>query len=258
MRAPRDVQVAPSADVATAKNLGACKEFLVEDTYPAPPRPALISISSSSSMTSVASAAQASKHETLQTLASAAERSASHAQHADSSEGQPGLPGSAFGQHGQQLSPPPKADASRQSAAAKLSAPAASLASAAAQQALAAVNALPAAAQPGMNVQGPQLLHNSSSKSEAGKGAMAARTLMYFKGSPCALGCTVLLKGAPRHVLASVKKVMEVGGRPYSALSSLILPSKGCTLNGPLNTSWRLPCRQCFHAQASVCGRQNC
>ena len=205
------IQVAPSADVATAKNLGTCKEFLVEDTYPAPPRPALSCISSSSSMTSVASAA-VSKHETLQTLASAAERSASHAQQADSSEGQPGMPGSAFGQHGQQLSLTPKTDASRQSAAAKLNAPAGSLASAAAHQALAVVNALPAAGQPGVIVQGQPLLHNSSSKSETSKGAMAARTLMYFKGSPCALGCTVLLKGAPRHVLASVKKVMEVGG----------------------------------------------
>lgn len=213
------LQVAASAEVATARNLGTCKEFLVEDTYPAPPRPALSCISSSSSMTSVASAA-VSKHDALQTLASAAERTASHAQHADSSEGQPGMPGSAFGQHGQQLSPPPKADASRQTAATKLSAPGAPLASAAAHQALAAVNASPAAGQPGVNVHGQPLLHNSSFKSEAGKGAMAARTLMYFKGSPCALGCTVLLKGAPRHVLASVKKVMEVGGYSQPSIIS--------------------------------------
>lgn len=218
------LQVAPSAEVATAKNLGTCKEFLVEDTYPAPPRPALSCISSSSSMTSMASATPANKHEVLNTLASAAERSAPQAQHAeplDGHLGKPGseqvatsVPGSAFGQHGQQASPPFKADAGRQSAAAKPDASAASLASAAAPQALAAIKALPAAGQPGVNVLGQLQAHSSSSsKSEASKGAMAARTLMYFKGSPCALGCTVLLKGAPRHVLASVKKVMEVGVR---------------------------------------------
>ena len=186
-------------------------------------------------MTFVASTTPASKPETLHILASAAERSVSHPQHAESSEGHTGksgpeqparsMPGSAFGQHGQHLSPNSKADASRQAAAAK---PDASAASAAAQQGLPAVKSVPAAGQSGMNVQGQPHAHSSSSsKSEAGKGAMAARTLMFFKGSPCALGCTVLLKGAPKHVLASVKKVTEVGGRlPPSAI-------RQCTHNLP-------------------------
>ena len=186
-------------------------------------------------MTFVASTTPASKPETLHILASAAERSVSHPQHAESSEGHTGksgpeqparsMPGSAFGQHGQHLSPNSKADASRQAAAAK---PDASAASAAAQQGLPAVKSVPAAGQSGMNVQGQPHAHSSSSsKSEAGKGAMAARTLMFFKGSPCALGCTVLLKGAPKHVLASVKKVAEVGGRlPPSAI-------RQCTHNLP-------------------------
>ncbi|EIE24976.1 hypothetical protein COCSUDRAFT_83669 [Coccomyxa subellipsoidea C-169] len=50
---------------------------------------------------------------------------------------------------------------------------------------------------------------NSLKLSESGKGMMAARTLMFFKGCPNALGCTVLLKGAPREALAAVKKVMQ-------------------------------------------------
>ena len=225
-------QVAASADVATAKNLATCKEFLVEDTYPAPPRPALSSISTSSSMTSVASAIPASKNETLHVLANAAERSVPHAQPAESSEGHTGkaapeqpancLPGSVFGQLGQQVSPNSKADASRQAAAAK---PDASAASAAAHQGLPPVKSVPVAGQAGVNVQGqPQSHTSSSSKSEAGKGAMAARTLMFFKGSPCALGCTVLLKGAPKHVLASVKKVTEVGVR-HCPLPSASVPA---------------------------------
>ena len=209
--------------MATAKNLGNCKEFLVEDTYPAPPRPALSCISSSSSMTSVASATAANRLETLNTLASAAERSVPHPQLAEPLEGHTSklgseqiassMPRSAFGQPGQQASTPPKVDAGRQSAATKPDASGAPLAPAAAQQALAAVKALPASGQSGVNVPGPHShSSSSSSKLEASKGAMAARTLMFFKGSPCALGCTVLLKGAPRPVLASVKKVMEVGG----------------------------------------------
>ena len=210
------LQVAPSADVATAKNLASCREFLVEDTYPAPPRPALSCISSASSMTSAASAATpSSKHDALKALASAAERSAPHAQHPESPEGYKSraggeqvassLPGSLG-----QLTSPSKTDPSRQAGAARPEIGAISSVFSAAQHPLAAVKALPSVGQPGLNGQGQVLGHTGNSK-EAGKGAMAARTLMFFKGCPSSLGCTVLLKGAPKSVLASVKKVMEVG-----------------------------------------------
>ena len=43
------------------------------------------------------------------------------------------------------------------------------------------------------------------------KGPMAARTLMYFRGTPRAVGCTILLKGASVEVLTAVKKVTRVG-----------------------------------------------
>lgn len=222
------IQVAPSAEVATAKNLASCREFLVEDTYPAPPRPALSCMSSSSSMTSVASASHPAsalhgKHDTLKTLASAAERSGASAQQAETL-GQLGeqlahsLPGAPFGQPGQpspNLSPNSKADPSRQPGASKSDAGLAPLSFSAAQQGSAAAKLPSALGQP---VHPQQLGHTNSSKSEASKGAMAARTLMFFKGCPRALGCTVLLKGAPRHVLAAVKKVMEVRAYTHRAV----------------------------------------
>ena len=229
------LQVAPSADVATAKNLASCKEFLVEDTYPAPPRPALSCISSASSMTFPAPAATpSSKHDTLKTLASAAERSASHAQHLDSPEGHKSRPGgeqvasSLPGSSGQ-LTSPFKTDPSRQSGAAGSEISATPLGLSAAQHPVAAVKALLSVGQPDVNGQGQVLGHTSTSK-EAGKGAMAARTLMFFKGCPSSLGCTVLLKGAPKSVLASVKKVMEVGfpTQNFLALHPVTSSHKSC------------------------------
>ena len=98
---------------------------------------------------------------------------------------------------------------------------------AAAQQTSAAAKALPGAGQPGAPVQAQPQLRNSTSKTEAGRGAMAARTLMFFKGCPCALGCTVLLKGAPRHVLASVKKVMEVCSHVHPTVLTHYIQSGG-------------------------------
>ncbi len=53
-------------------------------------------------------------------------------------------------------------------------------------------------------------LSNSLKQNDAIKGAMAARTLMFFKGCPNALGCTVLLKGSSREALVAVKKIMQV------------------------------------------------
>ena len=224
---PCVLQVAPSADVATAKNLASCREFLVEDTYPAPPRPALSCISSASSMASVASAIPSTSHHGKQEPpgASPPERSlASSAQHTDQHTEGPAtrtlgdppagsMPISSLGQHAHnQHSPNSKADASKAPEAGSASSPGGS---AAAQQALAAVKALPTAGQPG---QQHSITQTNSFKNETGKGAMTVRTLMYFKGCPRALGCTVLLKGAPRNVLAPVKKVMEVGALSYCAV----------------------------------------
>jgi hypothetical protein len=114
------------------------------------------------------------------------------------------MPISSFGQHvHNQHSPNPKAETNK----AAETGPASSPGGSAAQLALAAINKLPTAGQPG---QQHGITQTNSFKNETGKGAMTVRTLMYFKGCPRALGCTVLLKGAPRNVLASAKKVMEV------------------------------------------------
>lgn len=224
---PCALQVAPSAEVATAKNLASCREFLVEDTYPAPPRPALSCISSASSMASVASAIPATSLHGKQepSRASPPERSlALGAQHTEQHTEGPAsralgdlptgsMPISSFGQHAHnQHGPNSKGDASKAPEAGSASSPGGS---AAAQQALAAVKALPTAGQPG---QQHGITQTNSFKNETGKGAMTVRTLMYFKGCPRALGCTVLLKGAPRNVLAPVKKVMEVSALSHRAV----------------------------------------
>ena len=223
------LQVAPSAEVATAKNLASCREFLVEDTYPAPPRPTLSCISSASSMTSTTSFTPPqptlhAKHETLKTLAAAAERSGPSGpagqagQQAEASErAAPQLasehvpvliPKSSFGQHSN-TSPNAKADPSKPPGPTKNGTAAVPNAPTAVQQGSLAVT--PSAATSSQLSGQPQLVGlQNGTKTEASKGATAARTLMYFKGCPEALGCTVLLKGAPRNVLASVKKVTEV------------------------------------------------
>ena len=216
------LQVAPSAEVATAKNLASCREFLVEDTYPAPPRPTLSCISSASSMTSTTSFTPPhptlhAKHETLKTLAAAAERSgpAKQAEASESAASQLAseqvpvlIPKSSFGQHSH-TSPNAKADPSKQPGLPKHDTGAVPHAPSVVQQDSLAGKPSPAASS---QLSGqPQLVGlQNGSKIEASKGATAARTLMYFKGCPEALGCTVLLKGAPRNVLASVKKVTEV------------------------------------------------
>ena len=219
------LQVAPSAEVATAKNLASCREFLVEDTYPAPPRPTLSCISSASSMTSTTSftppqSTLHAKHETLKTLAAAAERSrpsgpAGQAEASERAASQPAcehvpvlIPKSSFGQHNHP-SPNAKADPSKQPGAPKNDTAAVTHAASAAQQGSSAGKPSPAASS---QLSGqPQLVGlQNGARAEASKGATAARTLMYFRGCPEALGCTVLLKGAPRSVLASVKKVTEV------------------------------------------------
>jgi hypothetical protein len=69
---------------------------------------------------------------------------------------------------------------------------------------------------------------------------MAARTLMFFKGCPNALGCTVLLKGSSREVLVAVKKVMQV--RYFSAVDSTIRCLPRCE---QLLAESMLACRPC-------------
>lgn len=60
-----------------------------------------------------------------------------------------------------------------------------------------------------------RLLRRSGSSQGSGgsskyRGATGPRTLMFFKGCPRPLGCTVLLQGADAEQLTLLKKVMKV------------------------------------------------
>ena len=203
-------QVAASVDSASARCVATCKEFVVEDTYPAPTRVPL-----NSAAPAVAAAAQLPE--------------------AAAAKLPPVLEGSGPGANSELPSVQP--DAAKAGSAAPVSQPrglsldrpSASVKSDA-RSAGSAFLALdkPSASYPGRGPAGRELgtPQNSLKMSDSVKGMMAARTLMFFKGCPHALGCTVLLKGAPRELLVALKKVMQVCTRLALATPILILSSR--------------------------------
>lgn len=167
-------------DHATGKCIATCEEFSVEDTYPAPPRPN-------------PAGAAATAHGTAT------------AQPDEATKAQPPAAGVLPDKAGGSAAAAAKMDAGKPPSAAKAEA---GVTASAAKGSVLAGAAGPPDRPAG---KGKELASNNSLKhGDAPKGAMAARTLMFFKGCPSALGCTVLLKGASREALVAVKKIMQV------------------------------------------------
>ncbi len=208
-------------DSASAKNVATCEEFSVEDTYPAPPR----TPNGATSSNSIASGASSQALEAGAKLPSVPEGSGAGAKAEAAAQLDTAKSGAATG-----LAVPPAVPRGPSLDRTSVSYKGDARSGASAFGALDRVSG----SYPGTSlgrVSGRELgtPQNSLKLSESGKGMMAARTLMFFKGCPKALGCTVLLKGAPREALAAVKKVMQVCSLPPSDLLSTGHPgNSGC------------------------------
>ena len=185
-----DLQVAPSVEAATAKHIAVCEEFSVEDTYPAPTRSTLTNGAAPAAAPPAALPASA--------FSGAAGAAPLPIQAVPAEAG--GKP--VMGSPPASLKAPSAELLSKGSWSSLLSSVSAT---SAAEPARAAAAAAAAAAKSGAAGGGA---------GEPGKGVMAARTLMFFRGCARALGCTVLLKGAPRETLVAVKKVMQARRPP--------------------------------------------
>ncbi|BDA49325.1 probable 1-phosphatidylinositol-3-phosphate 5-kinase FAB1C [Coccomyxa sp. Obi] len=196
-------EVAASVDSASAKCVATCQEFVVEDTYPAPTR-VPVNCATPSGAPAAAAAAQlpeAAAAKLPSVLESSGPGANSELPSVQPDAAKPGA-AAAVGQTRSLLLDKPsgsyKGDArsAAGSAFGALDRPAVSYSGGSAGRAGAASKELGT----------PQ---NSLKMTDSVKGMMAARTLMFFKGCPHALGCTVLLKGAPREPLVAIKKVMQ-------------------------------------------------
>lgn len=192
-------------DSASAKCVATCEEFSVEDTYPPPPR------APHNGAAAAGNAAVGHLQDSTAKLPSLVESSGGAAK-SDAIHGQldpaPLGPGTAAGQHGAPKGP----SLDRPSGLLLSKGEPRSLTSSLAS--LPSLNERLSAGLPG-KASGRELGTplNSLKTLDSGKGMMAARTLMFFKGCPNPLGSTVLLKGAPREALVAVKKVMQVRAR---------------------------------------------
>lgn len=200
-------QVAASVDSASAKCVATCKEFVVEDTYPAPTRVPL-NCAAPPGTPAVAAAAQppeAAAAKLPPVLESSGPGAHSEPPSVQPDAAKPGAAAAAGQPRGLLLDRP--------SASSKSDARSAGSAFVALDKPSASYSGRAGAAARDLGT--PQ---NSLKMTDSVKGMMAARTLMFFKGCPHALGCTVLLKGAPRDLLVALKKVMQVCTRLVLAL----------------------------------------
>lgn len=216
-------------DSASAKNVATCKEFSVEDTYPAPTR----TLNSAPSSSSVVSSQSAQALDADGKLPSVPESIGAGAKAEAGEQPDMAKTGAAAAAA---PAPAPKS----------LDRPSASYKGDARSNSAFGVLDRPSAIYPGQSLgrvsaTGRELgtPSNSLKMTESVKGMMAARTLMFFKGCPNALGCTVLLKGAPRESLCAVKKVMQVGTATLSTHGlRTIYPCPHTQCMTPLSFLW--------------------
>ena len=105
-----------------------------------------------------------------------------------------------------------------------------------------------------------RVLRRSGSSHGSGGGSFrhngsGPRTLMFFKGCPRPLGCTVLLKGADAHQLVLLKKVTKVSS---AALQPTDLGCSVCPAGCKAVPQARVP-RQKSHCEGCECfSTQHC